>query len=75
MLIAPRYVTRINLWNKFQIYNRNIISQNSMIKRNLQDKVNVGYQYNNLIQFLKKYKDDKKLLFLVNNDGMKIPQK
>ena len=40
-----------------------------MIKRCLYDKVNVGHQYEYGMQFWKKYKNNRKFLFIVNNDG------
>ena len=42
---------------------------NSMFKRCLYEKTNVDYQYEYGLQFWKNYKDNRKFLMIVNNDG------
>lgn len=42
---------------------------NSMIKRCLYDKVNIGHQIEYGNQFWRKYKENRKFLLIVNNDG------
>ena len=42
---------------------------NSMIKRCLYDKVNIGHQLEYGNQFWRKYKENRKFLLIINNDG------
>ena len=42
---------------------------NSMVKRCLYDKVNIGHQIEYGNQFWRKYKENRKFLLIVNNDG------
>ena len=42
---------------------------NTMFKRCLYEKTNIEYQYEYGMQFWKKYKDNRKFLMIVNNDG------
>ena len=47
----------------------NMKNTNSMIKKCLYDKLNVEYQYEYGLQFWKKYKNNRKFLAIINNDG------
>ena len=47
----------------------NMKSINSMFKRCLYDKINADYQYEYGFQFWTKYKNNRKFLLIVNNDG------
>lgn len=47
----------------------NMKSANSMIKKCLYNKINADYQYEYGYQFWTKYKNNRKFLFIVNNDG------
>ena len=42
---------------------------NSMIKKCLYNKINAGHQYEYGIQFWRKYKNNRRFLLIVNNDG------
>ena len=54
---------------EFLLCDPNTKNSNSMIKRCLYDKLNVEYQYEYGFQFWEKYKNNRKFLAIVNNDG------
>ena len=54
---------------EFLLCDPNKKNSNSMIKRCLYDKLNVEYQYEYGLQFWEKYKNNRKFLAIVNNDG------
>ena len=47
----------------------NMKNTNSMIKKCLYDKLNIEYQYEYGFQFWEKYKNNRKFLAIINNDG------
>lgn len=55
--------------HEFILCDPNMKNTNSMIKKCLYDKLNIEYQYEYGLQFWKKYKDNRKFLALINNDG------
>ena len=55
--------------HEFILCDPNMKSTNSMLKRCLYDKINSYYQYEYGYQFWTKYKNNRKFLFIVNNDG------
>ena len=55
--------------HEFIICDPNKKSTNSMIKKCLYDKVNAGHQYEYGLQFWRKYKNNRRFLLIVNNDG------
>ena len=54
---------------EFLLCDPNTRNGNSMIKRCLYDKLNIEYQYEYGSQFWEKYKNNRKFLTIVNNDG------
>ena len=55
--------------HEFLICDANGKGINSMIKRCLYDKINIGHQLEYGNQFWRKYKNNRKFLLIVNNDG------
>jgi hypothetical protein len=55
--------------HEFIICDANKKDINSMIKRCLYDKINIEHQLEYGIQFWRKYKNNRKFLLIVNNDG------
>ena len=55
--------------HEFILCDPNMKNTNSMIKKCLYDKLNAEYQYEYGFQFWKKYKNNRKFLTIVNNDG------
>ena len=55
--------------HEFIICDANKKDINSMLKRCLYDKINIGHQLEYGIQFWKKYKNNRKFLLIINNDG------
>jgi len=55
--------------HEFIICDANRKSINSMLKRCLYDKISIGHQLEYGIQFWRKYKNNRKFLLIVNNDG------
>ena len=55
--------------HEFLICDPNSGGVNSMIKRCLYDKTNTDYQYEYGLQFWRAYKNNRKFLMIVNNDG------
>lgn len=55
--------------HEFIICDANKKDINSMVKRCLYDKINIGHQLEYGIQFWRKYKNNRKFLLIVNNDG------
>jgi hypothetical protein len=55
--------------HEFLLCDPNTKHINSMIKRCLYEKINIDYQCEYSSQFWKFYKDNRKFLMLVNNDG------
>lgn len=54
---------------EFILCDPNMKNTNSMIKKCLYDKLNIEYQYEYGLQFWKKYKNNRKFLAIINNDG------
>jgi len=55
--------------HEYLICDANKKGANSMIKRCLYDKINIGHQLEYGNQFWRKYKNNRKFLLIVNNDG------